>query len=343
MSNAAAPLVSIVTPLYNEVGYLSECIESVLAQTYQNWDYTIVNNCSTDGSRELALRYAERDPRIRVVDNQQFLRAFPNHNEALRQISPQSKYCKVVFADDWIFPECLEKMVAVAEENPSVGIVSSYMLEGTEVRCAGLPYPSSCVPGREICRRHFLDHLHLFGSANTLLYRSDLVRGRDPFFAENNLHADTETCFALLRHCDFGFVHQVLSYTRLRQESLTAVATDLQTHHAGTLYHLKTYGPDYLTSEELQQCIREHLVRYYGYLGKSLLLRRDETFWSFHKTKLREAGVGFSATRVLWEALLTIGSIIVGPKASLEKILRRRSAPDIRLSNRFSIHREELR
>src|SRR5256885_7775223 len=42
------PRVSVITPVYNGEEFLSECIESVLAQSYQNWDYTIVNNCSTD-------------------------------------------------------------------------------------------------------------------------------------------------------------------------------------------------------------------------------------------------------------------------------------------------------
>ena len=50
MNRSSQPLVSVVTPVYNGAEYLSECIESVLAQTYQNWDYTIVNNCSTDDS-----------------------------------------------------------------------------------------------------------------------------------------------------------------------------------------------------------------------------------------------------------------------------------------------------
>src|ERR1700691_5462259 len=108
------PLVSIVTPVYNEASYLGECIESVLAQTYQNWNYTIVDNCSTDGTLEVALRYAERDRRIRVHRNSQLLSVIPNHNTALRQISPDCKYCKFVFGDDWIFPGCVEQMVAVA-------------------------------------------------------------------------------------------------------------------------------------------------------------------------------------------------------------------------------------
>src|SRR5271165_1069131 len=157
MSTASQPLVSIVTPVYNEAGYLADCIESVLAQTYQNWDFTIIDNCSTDGSLEVALRYAAKDPRIRIHQNQQFLRVIPNHNVALRQISAESKYCKVVLGDDWIFPNCLEQMVAVAEAHPSVGIVGAYVLEGQRVACTGLPYPSPLVCGREICRRHLLE------------------------------------------------------------------------------------------------------------------------------------------------------------------------------------------
>ena len=121
MKTMPQPLVSIVTPVYNEEEHLAECIESVLAQTYQNWDYTIVDNCSTDRSLEIALWYAAKDSRIRVHANKQFLNMLANHNVAVRQISPVSKYCKVVLADDWIFPECLERMVTVGEAYPSAG------------------------------------------------------------------------------------------------------------------------------------------------------------------------------------------------------------------------------
>src|SRR5262245_34009099 len=192
MNTTSQPLVSIVTPVYNEAEYLAECVESVLAQTYQNWDYTIVDNCSTDGSVDIARRYAAQDQRIRILENQRFLRAIPNFNGALRQIAPASKYCKVVLGDDWIFPECLERMVAVAEAHPSVGIVGAYALEGGQVRWTGLPYPSTLVCGREICRKHFLDKLYVFGSQTSVLYRADLVRSHDPFYTEANIHADTE-------------------------------------------------------------------------------------------------------------------------------------------------------
>jgi glycosyltransferase involved in cell wall biosynthesis len=50
----AQPLVSVVTPVYNGAEYLRQCIESVLAQSYENWDYLIVNNCSKDRTLEIA-------------------------------------------------------------------------------------------------------------------------------------------------------------------------------------------------------------------------------------------------------------------------------------------------
>ena len=105
-----SPLVSVVTPVFNGEAGLDECIESVLGQTYKNFEYVIVNNRSTDRTLEIAKCYAEKDPRIRIHDNDTFVEAVENHEIALRQISPESRYCKVVQADDWIFPECLERM-----------------------------------------------------------------------------------------------------------------------------------------------------------------------------------------------------------------------------------------
>ena len=92
MKSASQPLVSVVTPMYNCAEYLPECIASVLSQTYQNWEYTIVDNLSTDASFQIAQRYAARDSRIRVVQNRQFVPALRNHNLALRQISRTSNY-----------------------------------------------------------------------------------------------------------------------------------------------------------------------------------------------------------------------------------------------------------
>src|SRR5260221_8926960 len=128
MNVESQPLVSIVTPVYNGEQYLVECIESVIRQTYGNWEYLIVNNCSTDSTAEIASRYAERDDRIHVFNYNEFVNVIESSNRALRLVSQSSKYCKIVCADDVLYPECITQMVNLAEEYPSVGIVGAYTL-----------------------------------------------------------------------------------------------------------------------------------------------------------------------------------------------------------------------
>jgi glycosyltransferase involved in cell wall biosynthesis len=321
---AEQPLVSIVTPVYNGADYLRECIQSVLNQTYSNWDYTIIDNCSTDGTLEIAQQYAAKDPRIKVHRNSSLLRAIPNHNFALRQISPASKYCKVVFGDDWIFPGCIEEMVQLAEAHPSVGIIGAYALEGQRISWEGLEYPSHMVSGREICRRHLLEELYVFGSANAVLYRADLVRGRDPFYDESNIHADTDICFDLLKSNDFGFVHQVLTYTRVRPKSLSEMTNDLGTSFACMLRILVAHGRDYLTPKEYRIRLTKHLSEYYVFLGKSLMLNRKPDFWSYHKGALTQSGYGFSRARVNFGAMRAVATVALNPESTIRKLLSRR-------------------
>ena len=114
-ANADAPLVSVVTPIYNAAAYLRECIESVLAQTCKRFEYVVVDNRSTDGSLEIAKHYAALDQRIRIHSNPEHLPAVDNFNRALGFISRGSRYTKIVFADDWLYPECLERMIRVAD------------------------------------------------------------------------------------------------------------------------------------------------------------------------------------------------------------------------------------
>src|SRR4030042_3121390 len=142
--------VSVVTPVYNGERYLPDCIESVLRQTYRDWEYVIVDNCSQDETPEIARRYAGRDNRIRIVTNTHFVGVIENHNIAFSNISPQAKYCKVVQADDWLYPECLEKFVAISEKNPSVFLVSAYRMDDAHVGLKGAPPSHSVFLGRAL-------------------------------------------------------------------------------------------------------------------------------------------------------------------------------------------------
>jgi cellulose synthase/poly-beta-1,6-N-acetylglucosamine synthase-like glycosyltransferase len=87
MPGRARPLVSVVTPVYNGAEYLSECKESMRARRYQNWDYAIVDNCSTDRSAALVRRYAAINVRSRVQEGDHCPVPMANHNAALLQMA----------------------------------------------------------------------------------------------------------------------------------------------------------------------------------------------------------------------------------------------------------------
>ncbi len=321
------PLVSVVTPVYNGEKYLRECIESVLAQTYSNWEYIIANNCSTDRTLDVAQEYAAADTRIRVHSNDQFVRMEANHNIALRQISPTSKYCKVVAADDWIFPECLEKMVSLAEEHPSVAIVQAYRLRGNSVAGDGVPYPSTVMRGRDACRLWLLRRPSIFGAPSGLLYRADIVRSRHDFYDDSHdvsAAADNGVCLEFLGVHDYGFVHQVLTFQRLRRAAYTVEVQHLGADLPAHLYELITYGPRDLTEAELQRAIREHLRRYYGQLGAVALRGRSREFWRFHQRQLKALGYPLRPSRLVASSIYYLLGIIFNPARTAERIAERR-------------------
>jgi glycosyltransferase involved in cell wall biosynthesis len=323
MNTDHQPLVSVLTPVYNGEKYLAKCIESVLAQTYQNWEYIIVNNCSKDRSLEIAQDYAQKDTRIHIHNNRNFVGVIQNHNIAFSQISPKSKFCKMVHADDWLFPECIMQMVKVAETNPSVGIVGAYRLDGVRVNLGGLPYPSTVVPGREICRLTLLRVYSVFGSPTSILFRSDLIRNRKMFYNESHIHADKEACFDILQDADFGFVHQVLTFTRRHAETETSFAKRFNTYALGNLIILTKYGPIFLNKEEYQRCLKRHMKQYYKFLGRSALYLREKEFWDYHKDGLRNIGLPLSLLKLIGASFLEVMDLLLNPKKTVEKIAGR--------------------
>lgn len=293
----SAPLVSVVTPFYNTRELLAECIESVLRQTYQNWEYVLVDNRSTDGSGEVAAQYASRFPdKIRLIRRESFLSQVQNYNFALSCISPHSKYCKMVQADDWLFADCIKSMVELAEAHPSVGLVGAYQLEGGEVRLSGLPYPSPEVSGRDACRLYFLKGKYLFGSPTSSMIRSEVIRSRHPFYEERHWpFEDAHVCFDALRTWNFGFVHQVLTYSRCDNDSILARIQSFGFWLFSRFSIVVEHGRDYLSTEEYDRCFKEAEQEYFLYLTKWVCALRPATpeFWEFHRNRLASINYSF--------------------------------------------------
>lgn len=115
------PRVSIVIPVCNGEGNLFECLASVSAQTYSNWEAVVVNNCSQDATGEIAESFASQDIRFRVVHCEQFLSQAENYNRAVKLGSVAAEYVKIVEADNRLWPECLERLVTMADGDPKIG------------------------------------------------------------------------------------------------------------------------------------------------------------------------------------------------------------------------------
>lgn len=108
-------LVSIITPNYNCGRFIAQTIESVLAQTYTNWEMLIVDDCSTDNSVQIALSYAENDSRIKVVQNEKNCGAAISRNKAIELA--QGEFVAFLDSDDLWLPDKLEKQITFMRDN----------------------------------------------------------------------------------------------------------------------------------------------------------------------------------------------------------------------------------
>ena len=319
-NKSQTPLVSVVTPVYNGEKYLEDCICSVRKQTYVNWEYILVNNCSNDRTLDIVLRHADEEPRIRLVNTSQLLPIIDNHNFALRHIAPESKYCKIVHADDMLLPTCIEKMVETAELHPEVGIVGSYCLWGAKVVSDGIPLEVEVMPGEALCRETLLNKLYCFWSPSALLIRSDIVRKRGEYYPGGYLHADVAACYEVLQECSFGFVHQVLTYIRTHMESTTSTeASPYNKIMVSNLALYLKYGPIFLSAEQYSDHLKAKSEKYYGFLAGSLLDFREREFWRFHIRACREMGFDFSWLGV---ARTILAKPFKGPAVYLSRMSR---------------------
>ena len=129
-----SPLVSIVLPMYNAAKYIKECVDSILAQTYSDFELLIIDDGSTDDSVKIVETY--KDSRIRLIRNSHDFIASLNKGI----VESRGKYIARMDADDKMKPHRLEKQVEVMETMPEIVLCCSYMqrMGGTDIYNAGI-------------------------------------------------------------------------------------------------------------------------------------------------------------------------------------------------------------
>ncbi len=313
--------ISVVTPVYNGERFLAEALESVLAQTWQNWELVLLDNNSSDNTASIAADFAKRDSRVRLFRNEETVDVITNHNIVVRYMSPDASYCKVLHADDTLEPTCLERMAEIAMAHPGAGIIGAWTQWGDRVMSRIEPHSQTLFSGAEIGKQALMGECYPFLSPSCLMIRNDLLLARPAFYEPGHLHADVDAAYALLKHCDFGIAQELLVTIRRHDDSVTsASAKPMNTLLASNIELLALHGPHYLTPGQLERRFRERLDRYYLVLARAFVEGQSEAFWRLHADAMAAAGRPLSRGRLYRRVLR---DTLVQPRGTLHRLRKR--------------------
>lgn len=132
-------LISIITPSYNSEKFISKTIESVLSQTYTNWEMIIVDDCSPDNSNEIIEEYCKKDSRVKLIKLEKNSGPARARNTAIKEA--KGRYIAFLDADDLWLPDKLEKQIKFMNENNLSFTYSAYKLIDEEDNDLGVFIP----------------------------------------------------------------------------------------------------------------------------------------------------------------------------------------------------------
>lgn len=331
---ASRPLVSIVTPTFNHADYIGSCIESVLAQTYPNWELLVVNDGSTDGTGETADRYAGRDARIRVFhqENVGVFRLDETYNFALSQA--KGDLVGILEGDDLWLPRKLEVQIDALAGRPDAALCwTRAMIVGNEqenIRTTDPDIdhlPKSWLHNDPVGAALNGLYLSNFIPAASILVRAGVLRRIGGFQQRDGLPlVDYPTLLALATEGMFVFVDDILASWRWHPNQVTRLFhTDIiERVRDAALAHFDAL-PDALRSHvslkrrQIESRYRSAVHRAYVQSGRYKLVqhRYDEARRDF-RNALCYAGLARPFLRL--QALAGIGSSFV--KTDLEWIAR---------------------
>ncbi len=229
------PKVSVLIPTYNYGQYIKEAIDSVLVQTYKDFELIVVDNCSTDNTIEIVKSIIEKDDRVKLVINETNIGMYRNFNEAL--FHAKGEYIKFLNSDDKFAKNLLEKFVNVLDNNSNITLVTSqrqYFGDRDDILKSKY---SGLQNGKQIAYE-LLKHGNFIGEPTTTMFRRDSLN-IGMFNMDYKMFADFDMWFRLSNIGDVYFIPDVLSYFRIHEEQGTKylnevigkrVTNELQSH-----------------------------------------------------------------------------------------------------------------
>jgi glycosyltransferase involved in cell wall biosynthesis len=216
------PTVSVCMPTYNYARYLPEAIESVLRQSYGDFELLIIDDCSQDNSVAIIKKYAQLDGRIVYKVNESNVGMVRNWNLCLKNTN--GKYVKFLFGDDVLAsPDALKKMVSIVESEADAVLVASsryIMNENSEITGIQSDYIGQdrrC--GTEVIQECLLEQQNKIGEPSVVLFRRENAeRG---FNEKYKQIVDLEMWFHILEQGGFAFVNEPLCSFRRHSQQQT--------------------------------------------------------------------------------------------------------------------------
>lgn len=212
--------ISIITPAYNSEKFLGQTINSVLWQTYKNWEMIIVDDKSTDSTYEVAKKYAEKDSRIKVIQAEENGGAGAARNIAMDHAS--GKYYAFIDADDLWVPERLEKQIKFMKDNDYAITYSSFILIDEEGNPKNKGYTKAV---KELDYKSFMKNTQV--SMDALIIDVSKT-GRPPMPKERGVREDFEMHVALLKKgFKYNGLDEILSFYRVRDGQSSSNKVDM--------------------------------------------------------------------------------------------------------------------
>ena len=210
--------ILVFVPTYNSEKYLRQCLDSVLQQTFQDWQCVISDDASTDKSVEIAREYEKIDSRFKVLTLDKNVGAANNWNRAKE--NNNSFATKILCADDYLMTDALKEQFDILKRNETAIVFSERYISfpnGKKIR-PRLPKYEDKISFNDAFKYYIKKGRNIFGEPVTALFRTDLFVNSEGFYSRFEYALDTSGYMAIARGKDVTFDDHLVGVFRVSRE-----------------------------------------------------------------------------------------------------------------------------
>lgn len=209
------PKISVLMPAYNVEKYIGEAIESILNQTFTDFEFIIIDDCSTDKTWDIIQEYSKKDKRIVAVKNDVNLKLSATLNKGINIC--KATYIARMDSDDWSYPYRLEKQYKIIRQDPEIGILGGVM-EVCDDKLHTLNIRRYNITDTEI-RKHLFRYSPFCHA--TIIYRKDVVEYAGGYNVNLYDAEDYDLYFRIGKIAKFRNSNDILYKMRYNEKSVS--------------------------------------------------------------------------------------------------------------------------